>query len=51
MLNRSEFNFLIIEPFTSLKSLGVAIKSAATVGYLNQMGLVSSECLCQISAL
>ena len=31
MLNRSEFNFLIIEPFTSLKSLGVAIKNAATV--------------------
>ena len=31
MINRSEFNFLIIEPFTSLKSLGVAIKNAATV--------------------
>ena len=31
MLNRSEFNFLTIEPYTSWKSLGVSNQSAATV--------------------
>ena len=31
MLNMPEFNFLTIEPFTSLKSLGVSNQSAATV--------------------